>query len=685
MASEKISAMPSLGGNQVPSDLVPLVDLSAIPANQNVRSSLNDLFATVTKNITDRAVRFDAPGSTPALSAAGAGALYFDGTKFQVSENTAAWAALVVAGLISGSGLTQNTARLLGRTTAGVGAVEEISVGANLAFSAGSLAVTGVALSGLVTASGLTQNTARLLGRTTAGVGAVEEISIGPGLTLTGGVLDATGGGGGTPGGSQYDVQFHDSGGTFGGSNNFQFKPSGNPTVSIRATSASHNVLDLTANVAQTAEVLLIKQDGDNTASLLTLRQGPLSALNSSFPFRFENASGTLILGLRSRPAIGSYQFVSPGANNGQVVYETNAVGSNNGLGTASVSGYPAIFAGNMECLWFSAGSGNTVVNQNYQLTWGSAPNSWDVGISRATSYTLQITNGSTQGGRLQVGGATGTSAALAVNNLVGGSDVTCILTNRNTTAFTAGTVFATETYLTATPSSAATSTYYVAGSNQVQTLGSANVAVLYGLQNIAWHSSTGSANLVVGLKCLAYSDTGTVSELIGGDFVASLLAAGTATRGYGVKISVSRGTGTIVNGYGVYISSIVATNAYGVFVNSGYPNVANGGSANWATVSDQRFKRDIVNYERGLETVLQLRPRRFIWNELSTCPGKNAVGLIAQEAQAVDYELVSEINADSPTGSMLTVDVANITHMLINSTKTLHQRITALEEKIHA
>ncbi len=46
------------------------------------------------------------------------------------------------------------------------------------------------------TATGITMATARLLGRTTASSGAIEEISIGANLTLAAGVLSATGGGG---------------------------------------------------------------------------------------------------------------------------------------------------------------------------------------------------------------------------------------------------------------------------------------------------------------------------------------------------------------------------------------------------------------------------------------------------------------------------------------------------------
>jgi hypothetical protein len=57
--------------------------------------------------------------------------------------------------------------------------------------------VTGAAASGSITSSGLTQATARILGRTTASTGAVEEITIGSGLSLSAGELSATGGSGG--------------------------------------------------------------------------------------------------------------------------------------------------------------------------------------------------------------------------------------------------------------------------------------------------------------------------------------------------------------------------------------------------------------------------------------------------------------------------------------------------------
>jgi len=55
--------------------------------------------------------------------------------------------------------------------------------------------VTGAAASGSITTSGLTQATARILGRTTASTGSIEEIQIGSGLSLSAGELSATGSG----------------------------------------------------------------------------------------------------------------------------------------------------------------------------------------------------------------------------------------------------------------------------------------------------------------------------------------------------------------------------------------------------------------------------------------------------------------------------------------------------------
>lgn len=82
----------------------------------------------------------------------------------------------------------------------------------------------------------LTQDTARLLGRTTAGVGATEEISVGAGLTLSGGTL-INAGATSPIGGSNTQVQFND-GGVFAGNANFTFNKTTNQ-IAIAAGSAA--------------------------------------------------------------------------------------------------------------------------------------------------------------------------------------------------------------------------------------------------------------------------------------------------------------------------------------------------------------------------------------------------------------------------------------------------------------
>lgn len=93
--------------------------------------------------------------------------------------------------------------------TAGLWKDATIAGGAGITVTNADSSVT-VATSGAVTSSGFTMTTARLLGRTTASTGAIEQITVGSGLSLSGGTLTATGGGSGTV--TSVDV----SGGTTG-------------------------------------------------------------------------------------------------------------------------------------------------------------------------------------------------------------------------------------------------------------------------------------------------------------------------------------------------------------------------------------------------------------------------------------------------------------------------------------
>ena len=93
---------------------------------------------------------------------------------------------LTLGGTLSGVDLATQTSGTLAVARGGTGATDAGTARSNLSAAA----------SGAVGSSGLTMNTARMLGRTTASAGAVEEITIGSGLSLSGGTLVATSSGG---------------------------------------------------------------------------------------------------------------------------------------------------------------------------------------------------------------------------------------------------------------------------------------------------------------------------------------------------------------------------------------------------------------------------------------------------------------------------------------------------------
>ena len=96
--------------------------------------------------------------------------------------------------------LTSTTGGVLSWDVAGTGTVTTTGSpsSGNMAKFSGATSITNATSGtdyvapGVITSSGLTMSTARLLGRTTASTGAIEEISVGSGLSLSAGTLSAT-------------------------------------------------------------------------------------------------------------------------------------------------------------------------------------------------------------------------------------------------------------------------------------------------------------------------------------------------------------------------------------------------------------------------------------------------------------------------------------------------------------
>jgi hypothetical protein len=89
---------------------------------------------------TDSLVTFDAVTCTDSLEISGETGILFSDPNAAFNTRTTLGAA--ASGSITSSGLTQSTARILGRTTASTGSIEEISIGSGLSLSAGELSST---------------------------------------------------------------------------------------------------------------------------------------------------------------------------------------------------------------------------------------------------------------------------------------------------------------------------------------------------------------------------------------------------------------------------------------------------------------------------------------------------------------------------------------------------------------
>lgn len=134
----------TVGGTADVITLTPSPAITAYSAGQTFRWIASGANTTnVTVNVSGLGAKALTKNGSTALVAGDlpSGAMItatYDGTRFQlVSVGAASYAA---SGAVTTSGLTMATSRILGRTTASTGAVEELTVGAGLSLATGSLA-----------------------------------------------------------------------------------------------------------------------------------------------------------------------------------------------------------------------------------------------------------------------------------------------------------------------------------------------------------------------------------------------------------------------------------------------------------------------------------------------------------------------------------------------------------------
>lgn len=192
---------------------------------------------------------------------------------------------------------------------------------------------------------------------------------------------------------------------------------------------------------------------------------------------------------------------------------------------------------------------------------------------------------------------------------------------------------------------------------------------------------------------------SGTGGTLFGSTVISSTTAAANQ---YGYYASfVSGSTGGV---YGFYSVVPVASNYYAAFFNGkvymdyrlgiGVPNpaydlqlvnnsAAKPGSNTWTIFSDARLKKDVREYDGGLDLIRKMRPVWYTYTGEADMPQETYVGLVAQELQEIAPYMVTEWTYEDTTTqkqeNYLAIDYGAMDFMLINAVKELSRR---LEEK---
>lgn len=165
---------------------------------------------------------------------------------------------------------------------------------------------------------------------------------------------------------------------------------------------------------------------------------------------------------------------------------------------------------------------------------------------------------------------------------------------------------------------------------------------------------------------------------------------------GNGVS-DASRDTPFCVIGSGTYTNGQVSINDADGFAYTSIPysifhvngRATSSYSSTFTLTSDERLKKDILDYNKGLAEILQVQPKSYSFNgKANTIEGVESIGVLAQEIKDVFPETVGTVNKrlnpeDEQETELYTVDISPVTYALINAVKELNAKVEALEARI--
>jgi hypothetical protein len=105
-------------------------------------------------------------------------------------------------------------------------------------------------------------------------------------------------------------------------------------------------------------------------------------------------------------------------------------------------------------------------------------------------------------------------------------------------------------------------------------------------------------------------------------------------------------------------------------------------GGGSWLATSDARMKENVLPYTDGLSTLLQIKPVKYHYNQLSGYNTKpEYVGVLAQDIKSIAPYMVGSFQKNGEP--YYNVDNSAMTYMLINAVKEQQQQIDELKKLV--
>jgi hypothetical protein len=277
---------------------------------------------------------------------------------------------------------------------------------------------------------------------------------------------------------------------------------------------------------------------------------------------------------------------------------------------------------------------------------------------------------------------AIGYNAKVAADNSIqlGNSDVTNVKTSGTITAGvvtypktdgTSGQVLSTNgtgTLSWTTPTSGTVLAGYTESANRNVALGDATISNALGISNTA-----------IGSYAMAHISQSSTNNVALGDQAARYTNQGDwSGNNQSMKESVVIGALARVNNLNTQNEIVIGYNARGTGSNTvriGNANItAIGGQVAWTTASDIRLKKNIVNTNYGLNTVMKFRPVEYSLKSNNL----KQIGFIAQEIKSLVPEVITGKEGDLEKGETLGITYSALVPVL---TKAIQEQQALIEK----